>query len=170
MRVIVGSISVIKLDAVKASFITSFGNIPVLFETCDVSSGVREQPVGENETFLGASNRAKSVKSLYPHADMWIGIENGMFRQTDRGESRWVDKGIIVVLSHSATCKTCTDSFDIPLTALKTCINPISGEPQQNWSKLKDPHFFFSYGKQSRSRIIQSSLIPLLTFMSYANC
>ncbi len=39
----------------------------------------RLEPVGQNETLLGATNRARDAKSKFPHAAYWVGIENGMW-------------------------------------------------------------------------------------------
>eukprot|EP00566_Odontella_aurita_P004990 CAMPEP_0113581674 /NCGR_PEP_ID=MMETSP0015_2-20120614/31444_1 /TAXON_ID=2838 /ORGANISM="Odontella" /LENGTH=616 /DNA_ID=CAMNT_0000486169 /DNA_START=68 /DNA_END=1915 /DNA_ORIENTATION=- /assembly_acc=CAM_ASM_000160 len=45
------------------------------------SSGVPGQPVGGTETFGGALNRARSVRTRRPDADVWIGLENGLISQ-----------------------------------------------------------------------------------------
>ncbi len=43
-----------------------------------VPSGVSEQPMSDEETLLGAHNRAKAAKTAFPEADYWVGIEGGV--------------------------------------------------------------------------------------------
>lgn len=40
-------------------------------------SGVSDQPMGDEETLLGAFNRAQAARALHPEADFVFGIEGG---------------------------------------------------------------------------------------------
>lgn len=44
----------------------------------DVPSGVRAQPMSDEETRQGARNRATRAAEEYPQADYWVGIEGGL--------------------------------------------------------------------------------------------
>ena len=43
-----------------------------------VESGVKDQPMTDRETYLGAKNRVKFLRENYPDGDFWIGIEGGI--------------------------------------------------------------------------------------------
>lgn len=64
--VVVGSTNPVKINAVKSAFITAFPEENFEFRSMDAPSGVSAQPVGENETRLGALNRARhcAIKSM----------------------------------------------------------------------------------------------------------
>ncbi|MEM0117040.1 MAG: inosine/xanthosine triphosphatase [Conexivisphaerales archaeon] len=78
--VAVGSSNKVKVRATSEAF-SKFFDCEV--EGVDVSSGVNEQPF-EDETFIGAKNRAVSaIKSL--KADFGVGIEGGITTISGRG-------------------------------------------------------------------------------------
>lgn len=74
MIIVVGTTSALKVKAVQAAFedATVIG--------VKTSSGVPEQPL-EEETEQGAKNRLSEAKRLHPDADLYIGIENGIFNE-----------------------------------------------------------------------------------------
>lgn len=86
MIIVVGTTSALKVKAVQAAFedATVIG--------VKTSSGVPEQPL-EEETEQGAKNRLSEAKRLHPDADLYIGIENGIFNE----EGNYVDKAIVVI-------------------------------------------------------------------------
>ena len=86
LRIAIASESAIKIDACQRVF-PDAEIIPV-----KVSSGVDEQPVGD-AAVEGARNRALEAREVYPSADYWIGIENGIFR----GRDAWYDDPIVVI-------------------------------------------------------------------------
>ncbi|OHX66078.1 inosine/xanthosine triphosphatase [Flammeovirga pacifica] len=49
----------------------------------DVSSGVSDQPMSNNETWQGALNRAMNAKAEVVDADYWIGMEGGIDKDDD---------------------------------------------------------------------------------------
>ena len=59
MRVLVGSANPVKIAAVRDAFEPCFPGAVV--EGIEASSGVPAQPVGEEETFAGAENRARTL-------------------------------------------------------------------------------------------------------------
>ena len=42
------------------------------------SSDVSDQPMGEKEILLGATNRVKNARKVEVDADYWVGIEGGL--------------------------------------------------------------------------------------------
>ena len=86
MLIIVGTTSTLKLSAAQAAF--QYATI----EGVKTASGVPEQPL-EEQTEQGAYNRLREAKRLKPDADMYVGIENGIFFE----HGNYVDKAVIVL-------------------------------------------------------------------------
>ena len=77
LRIIVGSKNPVKVGCTRKAFSQAFGNVG-LVEGVDALSNIPAQPRSEEETLLGAKNRATHAKSLVPEADYWVGIEGGV--------------------------------------------------------------------------------------------
>ncbi|MFD2036492.1 inosine/xanthosine triphosphatase [Belliella marina] len=75
--IIVGSKNPVKINSTDIGFHQAFDSA-FLVEGLNVSSEVSDQPVGDEETYLGANNRAKNAKLVFPEADYWVGIEGGV--------------------------------------------------------------------------------------------
>ncbi len=75
--IIVGSKNPVKISCTESAFTEAF-NQGFLVNGVNVSSMVSDQPKGDEETFLGAKNRALNSKSIFPEADYWVGIEGGI--------------------------------------------------------------------------------------------
>ncbi|WP_027891220.1 inosine/xanthosine triphosphatase [Calidithermus chliarophilus] len=73
--VIVGSTNPAKLEPVRRVFAEVFGGLEV--RGVEVASGVRVQPIGYEETFTGAHNRAKGALRT-PGASWGLGLEAGV--------------------------------------------------------------------------------------------
>jgi inosine/xanthosine triphosphatase len=76
MKIIVGSKNPVKINAVKQIFSKVYKNIQI--KALKIDSGVGNQPLGLNQCYQGALNRAEKVKLKHPAADFWIGIEAGL--------------------------------------------------------------------------------------------
>lgn len=98
-KVIVASLNPAKIRAVQSAFSASFSQQSFEFLGVDVASDVADQPMGNEETRLGALNRVKNAKALEPNADFYVGLEAGIEghitfawmvieSHTHRGESR----------------------------------------------------------------------------------
>lgn len=74
LKVLVGSNNPTKIQATLNGFERVFKKSSVVVEGVVVSSGVNNQPMGCQETMLGARNRAKNIKGS---ADFYVGIEGG---------------------------------------------------------------------------------------------
>jgi len=91
MKIVVGSQSAVKLDAVKNALVNR-KNIEVV--GVKANSGAPEQPIGD-ETLLGARNRAADARKLAPDADLYIAIENGIFLEN----GHWIDKAVVLAVT-----------------------------------------------------------------------
>jgi len=79
MKIItVASINPVKVKAARAGFEKMFPEEKFDFQTVQAPSGVSDQPSSDEETFLGALNRARHLTKLHPEADFWVGIEGGV--------------------------------------------------------------------------------------------
>lgn len=76
--IVVASKNPVKIQAVEAGFRSLFPE--ELFEVVGVSvpSGVSDQPMTDEETFLGAKNRADRASLVVLDADLFVGIEGGV--------------------------------------------------------------------------------------------
>ena len=77
--VLVGSKNPVKISCTEDGFVQSF-NRSFLVEGINAHSGVSDQPVGDQETLLGAKNRAIHSSEVFPEANFWVGIEGGVDR------------------------------------------------------------------------------------------
>lgn len=108
--VIVASTNPVKIESARRGFVAMFPNEAFTVSGVNVPSGVRDQPLGDDETLRGAHNRAANARALAPDADYWIGIEGGV--SDANGEMQafaWV-----VVLSERRTGKSRTGTFMLP--------------------------------------------------------
>ncbi len=74
MKVIVGSKNPVKVGAVREAFWQYYPECEVL--GVEVDSGIAEQPMSEEETVQGATNRARAA--LKQGGDYGVGLEGGV--------------------------------------------------------------------------------------------
>ncbi len=92
LKIVVGSQSEVKLNAVKNALRAL--NVDADVIGVKAKSGINEQPVA-NETVDGARNRVADARRLYPDADMYIAVENGIFPKA----GSWIDKAVILAVT-----------------------------------------------------------------------
>lgn len=110
MLVIVGSHNPVKNEAVKSAFKKVFPIDSIEITKCTVSSGVSDQPMTDQETLRGATNRSSDCKLQHPDADFWVGLEGGcQFEGEDLEAYAWM-----VILSSTGMGKARTSSFILP--------------------------------------------------------
>jgi inosine/xanthosine triphosphatase len=116
MRVVVGSRNPVKINAVKEGFERMFPEHKFVFEGLAVPSNVPDQPMGDNETYIGAENRAKNARNILPEADYWVGLEGGLVETspTEIEAMAW-----IVILDKNSIGKSRTASFNLPPATIK---------------------------------------------------
>lgn len=76
MTVAIGSTNPIKIQAVKHAMEGHFPQLKVV--GVEVSSGVSEQPMSDDETQNGAENRARAALNAVTEANLGIGLEGGV--------------------------------------------------------------------------------------------
>jgi len=77
LLIAVGSTNPVKVNAVRNVLSRIYGDIKVI--GVKVDSGVSEQPLSEEETIVGAINRAKRARDAVD-ADLGVGIEAGLVK------------------------------------------------------------------------------------------
>ena len=108
--VVVASQNPVKVAATRRGFERMFPSTALHLHPVTVSSGVREQPLSDAETFQGALNRAQRAAQLVPQADYWVGIEGGVEeRQGSMEAFAW-----IVVYTPRLLGKSRTGTFSLP--------------------------------------------------------
>jgi inosine/xanthosine triphosphatase len=109
--VIVGSGNPVKLETTKEAFRLVFPETEFEFITFSAPSGVADQPLGQAETMLGATNRALACKAKYPEADFFVGLEGGL-EKIDQGY--WVTAWMCILDKSGIKHFGRTGSFLLP--------------------------------------------------------
>ena len=109
-RIIVGSTNPVKINSTKLAFETAFPEEEFEVEGVSVVSDVRDQPMSNDETLLGAKNRAENAKAKND-ADYWVGIEGGIEDREDELEAfAWM----VIIGADGGRGKARTSSFVLP--------------------------------------------------------
>jgi inosine/xanthosine triphosphatase len=93
MHVIVGSTNPTKISATHQAFAAVWPDQTWEVTGLNVPSGVADQPMSDQESIKGATNRAQAVMAK-ESPDFAVGLEGGL-QQID---SKWFDCGWIVIL------------------------------------------------------------------------
>lgn len=109
-HIIVASSNPVKLQAANDGFALMFPETSLKVDGLSVQSGVRDQPYSDQETRLGAVNRANAARAQRPNADYWVGIEGGVAVMEDELMGfAWV-----VIVSKDMMGKSRTGTFFLP--------------------------------------------------------
>ena len=109
-RVIVASKNPVKVQSTKTGFLAFFPSMDWDVQGFSIPSGVSDQPMSDEETLQGATNRVKEAQKQHPNADFWVGIEGGCAIQEQK---MWVFAWV-VVCSHGRFSKAKTSMFALP--------------------------------------------------------
>ena len=110
-KVIIASTNPVKINCTKSAFEKLFPEVEFTFEGLNAPSGVPDQPMGTEQTILGARNRALNVRMAKPEADYWVGIEGGIIDEDgDMISQAWV----VVINKHGLESKAATGTFKLP--------------------------------------------------------
>ncbi len=118
-RVALGSTSPAKVMAVEAALRRVHGHF-VAVTHVRVPSGVPDQPVGDEETHLGARTRAEGALRLVPGALLGVGIEAGVgwplgAHHTGRAETRlFTSAWVVAVDRHGLEGSARSAAFEVP--------------------------------------------------------
>ena len=109
-KVIVGSTNPVKINSAKLAFETAFPEEEFEVEGVSVVSDVRDQPMSNDETLLGAKNRAFNSELAYD-GDYWVGIEGGIEEHEEELEAfAWM----VILGKNGLRGKARTSSFVLP--------------------------------------------------------
>ena len=108
--VIIGSRNPVKKQSVEKAFANAVPGEAFRFLGVEAASEVSDQPMSDEETYLGALNRAKNARATHQEADFWVGIEGGISDNDGHMEAfAW-----IVILSRSSSSRARTATFLLP--------------------------------------------------------
>lgn len=77
-KVVVGSENPVKVACAREAFARMFPHETFEVVGCKAASEVQDQPWGDEETLLGAKNRAHNAKTLIGDGDYYVGLEGGV--------------------------------------------------------------------------------------------
>jgi len=77
-EIVVASKNPVKINTTEIGFAKMFPEESFNIRGISAPSEVSDQPMSEEETLRGATNRAENVSKLSPDADYWVGIEGGI--------------------------------------------------------------------------------------------
>ncbi|HEX6938759.1 MAG TPA: inosine/xanthosine triphosphatase [Longimicrobiales bacterium] len=109
-RIVVASKNPAKLRAALRAFDRMFPDRRFEVEGVSVPSGVSHQPMSDEETLLGACNRAEAARRAAPDADFWVGMEGGV----EEHPAGLASFAWIVVLSGSRVGQARSGVFFLP--------------------------------------------------------
>lgn len=120
IAVAVGSKNPVKCNAAEQGFKLALKTNEILIEGFDSLSGVRDQPIGDDEIKLGAMNRARQAHKLYVEKNgvapnYSIGIEGGILIVNEGTDDEEMDcMAWIIVYDGFSYGKARTASFGLP--------------------------------------------------------
>ena len=156
IRIVVGALSPIKIEAVKAAAAELGLEAEVV--GIETSSGVPPQPIGA-DALKGAFIRARSARAFVA-ADWAIGIENGL-----ESENVLVDVAYVVVLPpHAVGAFVRSEAVPVPqelldaVVAAKQRVTAGELEARRSGSDPADPHRVWSGGKTDRKTLLAAAI------------
>jgi len=171
MKILVGSGNPVKIASVETAFNKYFNDIEV--KGIVVESGVSSQPLND-ETFIGAQNRAISLKLINDQrnfdASFFVGIEGGITRQFDK----WFAFGCICIVDQDERVGFgMSPYFELPdIVVEKLLIGKELGDVmdeilnQENSKQKNGAIGFFTNGVMNRQELyvegLKVALVPFL--------
>ncbi|HSX35816.1 MAG TPA: inosine/xanthosine triphosphatase [Patescibacteria group bacterium] len=110
-KIVVASTNPVKIKATLEGFKRMFPDQEFEAEGISAESGVKDQPTNDEETFLGAMNRASNARKAVSNADYYVGLEGGIEAKGAEMESyAW----IVVMSKEGKVGKGRTSVFFLP--------------------------------------------------------
>ncbi len=78
IKIVVASTNPVKIKSTEIGFTRMFPGETFVISGVPAASEVPDQPMSDEETVKGATNRANNISRLKPEADYWVGIEGGL--------------------------------------------------------------------------------------------
>ena len=110
IRIAVGSLNPVKLEGVRLAASRAFPKARTEVLPVDADSAVGDQPVGFDEIWTGAGNRAKGAHGRFPDADYCVGLESGLI---EFGE-RYFDIQFCALYDGKRMSAGCSMGFPLP--------------------------------------------------------
>ncbi len=160
----------VKIEAARQAFSRVWPETEWQLEGLTVWSGVPDQPMSDEETLIGATNRANAVKLARPLAAYWVGIEGGLQDRGDELEAfAWA-----VVIGADRVGKGKTGSIFLPPEAAKLIRdgNELATATDIIFKTTNARHSIGAVGALTRGHIdrttfnAQAVLLALLPFMN----
>jgi inosine/xanthosine triphosphatase len=169
--ILVGSKNPVKISSVEEAFVKYFSDIKIM--GYEVESGVSAQPIN-NETFIGAQNRAMKLKNLNDEqnlaAEYFVGIEGGITKQFNK----WFAFGCMCVINKEGQIGFgASPHFELPGVVVDKILKGIElGDVmdeiinQQNTKQKHGAIGFFTNGVMNRKELyiegLKVAIIPFL--------
>lgn len=110
MKILVASKNPVKINSVFNGFERVFKHKTINVEGVSVSSEISDQPMTITETFTGAKNRVKNIKTQSLDFDFIVGIEGGL----EVFENQYYAFAWVIIDNGSKIGKARTASFMLP--------------------------------------------------------
>jgi inosine/xanthosine triphosphatase len=110
-HLVIASTNPVKIQAAQVGYRQLFPAAALTVQGLSVPSGVRDQPMGDDETLLGAENRAAAAQTALPQADFWFGIEGGC---AETHGALWAFAWVVVRGAQGGVGKGRTAAFQLP--------------------------------------------------------
>jgi inosine/xanthosine triphosphatase len=110
--IIVASTNPVKINATKSAFDQMFPGREHVVEGLSAPSNVPDQPMGTEETILGARNRLNHIRQQRAEADYWVGIEGGLI--TDEHDNLVSEAWFVIADRGGRESKSSTATFVLP--------------------------------------------------------
>ena len=81
MNIAIASKNPVKINAIERAFKKAFPTTEFKIDALEAHSNVSDQPLGEEETLKGATNRLNSVKEKASNANYFASIEGGLIQE-----------------------------------------------------------------------------------------
>jgi inosine/xanthosine triphosphatase len=120
MKVIVGSLNPVKLNATRNILEKIYGEIEI--SSIEVDSGIPDQPFGLDETIKGAVNRAKKAYSV--DVDLSVGIESGLM-QTPNTLTGYIDLQWCAIFDGEKVTLGVSSGFEYPPEVVKEVLSGV---------------------------------------------
>jgi len=180
-KIVIGSESKIKINAVRKAIKAVFENHKAFgIKGINVPSMVCQQPIGWEETYLGARNRAQQAIKLDPKATLSIGIENGIFlipNQMPGAEEFWIDQAFVVMFVKKSSKYFLASSAGLRVPTLLAKKVLQIGQNKTTIGRMihltipeappDDPHSYLTKGKLAREDILAQTL-EMLFYNAFA--
>lgn len=115
LEVVVASLNPVKQWAARHAFEQAFPEQEIKVSGLSVASGVRDQPLTDEETLRGAQQRVAGARRLLPDADFWVGLEGGVAEVPSLGLQAF---GWMCVQSPTQQHSARSGSFPLPIAAV----------------------------------------------------